>query len=27
MTACCAAYFRKSDCGADVLDAIRRLAA
>jgi FixJ family two-component response regulator len=27
MAACCAAYFRKTDCGADVLDAIRRLAA
>ena len=27
MTACGAAYFSKSDCGADVLDAIRRLAA
>ena len=25
--ACGAAYFRKTDCGADVLDAIRRLAA
>jgi FixJ family two-component response regulator len=27
MVARCAAYFRKTDCGADVLDAIRRLAA
>jgi FixJ family two-component response regulator len=27
MTARCAAYFRKTDCGADVLHAIRRLAA
>jgi len=27
MTACGAAYFSKSDCGADVLDTIRRLAA
>lgn len=26
MAACGAAYFRKSDCGVDVLDAIRRLA-
>ena len=27
MAACGAAYFRKTDCGADVLDTIRRLAA